>query len=154
MYAYQLFEKIKNQALAAYRESNNKIMYFAGCNLFSQMREEGFSKEESCQAVIGGFACVACNDGKVSRDEFNAYVTMTGDNSLDYDTFFNIMSKYNKQQYRDNTVRLFNRIRNAETAHSFLSLCIGASIVDGRIAEAEETFCTSLCEVFLNRFDY
>ena len=95
----------------------------------------------------------AINDGKISYDELAAYNSISNAQKADYNTFFNVMSKYNKQQHRDYTVQLFNRMSES-SAYSFLNFCIAVCIVDGNVAYNEESFCTSLCEVYLNRFYY
>jgi len=153
MYAYQLFDKIVGEAKKYYAQMGNKIIYNSANNLFAKLRNEGFSSDDAWRAVAGGFACVACNDGKVSYDELAAYNSLSNSQKADYDTFFNVMSKYNKQAHRDYTVELFNRM-SEDSAYSFLHLCIAVCIVDGNVAYNEESFCTSLCEVYLNRFHY
>ena len=154
MYAYQLFDKILAEVNKAYAEMGNDIIGNAGKNLFYKMRDEGFSPNDSWRAVAGGFACVACNDGRISYDELRAYNAMHDEKQADYSTFFDIMSKYNKQEHRNYTIELFNRMSNPQTAYNFVMFCIAVCVVDGSVAPREESFCTSLCEVFLNRFNY
>jgi hypothetical protein len=153
MYAYQLFDKILSEAKSYYAQMGNKIIYNSANNLFGKLRNEGFSQDDAWRAVAGGFACVAYNDGKISYDELAAYNSISNAQKADYNTFFNVMSKYNKQQHRDYTVQLFNRMSES-SAYSFLNFCIAVCIVDGNVAYNEESFCTSLCEVYLNRFYY
>lgn len=152
MYAYELYEQTKSAILDVYRQKGKDIIYNGGHNLYNQLKNiEGFSQTDAYATVIGGFACVACNDGKISYDEYEALSKLFG-NPMSYDEFFDLMSRYNKQDKRDRTVALFNRINSPEVAHMFIMFCISASIVDGNINTNEEMFCTSLCEVYLNRF--
>ena len=154
MYAYQLFDHIKDEVQKYYSQHGNKIVYNLANNLFSKMRDEGFTANESWRALAGGFACVACNDGKISYDELKAYNAMSTNEPISYSDFFDIMSKYNKQEHRNSTVDFFNRMSRADTAYNFVTFCIAICFVDGTLASREESFCTSLCEVYLNRFGY
>ena len=151
MYPYQLFDHIKGEVQKYYQQSGNKIIENLANNLFGKMRNEGFTANEAWRAIAGGFACVASNDAKISYDELRAYNAMVGE-PISYSDFFNIMSKYNKQENRNNTIELFNRMRSGDTAYNFITFCIAVCIVDGNLATREETFCTSLCDVYINRF--
>ena len=153
MYAYQLFDKILAEAKKYHAQIGNKIVANSGNNLYNKLRNEGFSSDDAWRAVAGAFACVSCNDGKLSYDELYAYNAMTGNDPIGYSTFFNVMNKYNKQEHRDYTVALFNRMSQS-CAYTFLNFCIAICIVDGNVAYREESFCTSLCQVYLERFPY
>jgi hypothetical protein len=155
MYAYQLFEQLKEQSQSAYNKLGNNAVGNLAENLFYDLCDIGFGDKNAVELIYGGFACVACNDGKVSYDEFRAFATfLKNDPSFNYDKFFDIMSMFNKQQRRDRTIDLFNSINDADIALSFVLLCVVTCIVDNRLHENEEAFCTSLCEVYLNRFEY
>lgn len=154
MYAWQLYEKIKDAALKAYAADGNAYMLGLGNTLYNKLKDQGFTKEQAMSTVFGAFACVACNDGKISYAEHESFKKMIGDPSLSYDDFFDVMSKYNRQESRNQTVDSFNAINNPTTALDFIKLCVMVSVVDGSIHTNEEMFCTSLCEVYLNRFDY
>ena len=154
MYAYQLFDKILAEAKQAYAEMGNAIIGNCGKNLFYKMRDDGFSANDSWRAVAGAFACVACNDGKISYDELYAFNAMSVGEKADYSSFFNLMSQYNKQEHRNYTIELFDRITNPQTAYNFVMFCIAVCIVDGSVAPREESFCTSLCDSLLNRFNF
>lgn len=154
MYAWQLYEKIKDAALKAFAEGGNDYMYGLGSTLYNELKNEGFSSDQAMSTVFGAFACVACNDGKVSYAEHESFKTMISNSDVSYDDFFDVMSKYNRQEFRDQTAKTFASLRNQSTVLVFLKLCIMVAVVDGSIHRNEELFCTSLCESYLNRFDY
>lgn len=155
MYAWELYEKIKQTATDnCLKVGKLKTMENIFTNTFNQLIDaEYFSRQEAMRLVIGAFACVACNDGKISRDEYAAFKNAVGENDFTYDDFFNLMSQYNRQTNRENTINLFNSLKNYDSAIMFISLCVTTAMQDGFIHENEEFFCTSLCEVFLNRFE-
>ncbi len=155
MYAYELYEN----ALQIVSDSCSKIGRIQTLeNLFANtfnalIEDEYFSRHEATEFIIGAFACVACNDGKISRDEYAAFKNAVGEQDFTYDDFFNLMSQYNRKTNRDNTVNVFNGLKNRDTVLMVISLCIATALQDGYVHENEELFCTSLCEVYLNRFE-
>lgn len=154
MYACELFETIKEQAIGHKKKVGDKALHNIFSNLFTSLREvESFSQEDACAAVLGAFACVAANDGRISMAEYehfkNANPTFQ---QYSYDDFFNIMAKYNKQEHRDRTAAYFNRLQTEEVARKFIGFCVMVAVVDGNVALNEELFCESLCEIYLNRF--
>lgn len=152
MYAWQLFETIKKGALEVSDSERNDCIASLGNDLYRALRGcEDFSEDDAIATVYGAFACVACNDGKISYDEYLAFKGMAS-KDLTYDDFFKVMTYLNRQQQRDATANNFNRISHQEVAKLFIDFCIIVCVADGSIHLDEELFCTSLCEVFLNRF--
>ena len=153
MYAYQLFEELKAEVQQIYNEDGNKALAIASDKLYKGMRELGFTASDAVDAIFGAFACVACNDGRLVYNEFRAFSSvMANDEKVTYDAFFKLMSKYNRQEHRNRTIELFNSINSKSVAGTFICLCIATCLVDGNVADREETFCTSLCEIYIKRF--
>lgn len=149
MYAYELFEKIKETAKTyisqiGYIEFVKRNIYAAFDSL---EHEENFTKSDAYNTVMGLFACVACNDGKIKMDEYEIFHSLV--NCHSYDEFFNYMSSLNKQEKRDRAVELFKRVRISHNVIALLSMCIALALVDGDMNLNEELFITSLCDVYL-----
>lgn len=154
MYAYELFEQIKSQAISHKNNVGNKALYNIFRNLYYALMDvECFDSEETFDAIVGAFSCVAANDGKLSYEEYEA-LNIAGALNLTYDRFFNLVSNYNKQQNRDRTIQFFDRIRHGDVAKKFIDFCVMVAVLDGNVALNEELFCESLCEAYLNRFCY
>lgn len=156
MYAWEMYEEIKKRMLEII-DANGKdeaVRIYANKVYNFLIDEENFYKSDAFECVVGAFACVACNDGKISYAEYDAFKRMLnpGD-SYSYDDFFNTMSKYNLQQSRDKTSSYYYRINNFVTAIAFIDFCVLVALVDGSIHENEEIFCMSLCEYCLNHFE-
>lgn len=88
MYACNFTKKIKEAALKAFAEGGNDYMYGLSSTLYDELKNEGFSSDQAMATVFGAFACVACNDGKVSCAEHESFKTMIGGSDVSYDDFF------------------------------------------------------------------
>lgn len=155
MYAYELFEQIKAEAVNYKNRRGVEAMSSVFNALYdSLVKQEYFSSGDASDAVIGAVACVMANDGRISRTEYEYFRNVhSAFEPMTYDQFFNMMSKYNRKENRDRTVMYFDRIRTPQIAMWFIMLCIMAAIVDGNVALNEELFCESLCEIYLNKFE-
>lgn len=154
MYAYELFEQIKAQAIQHKNNVGKNALYNIFSNLYGGLRNtEGFSTNDAFCAVIGAFACVAANDGKLSYDEYQA-LNIASELNITYDEFFDLIAKFNKQEHRNRTIQLFDRITTREVAKRFVDYCVMVAVLDGNVALNEELFCESLCESYINRFCY
>lgn len=157
MNANELYEQLKDSIVNLYRQSGQKAIYYYGSNLHDSLNNlEKFNNREAVDAIAGAFAGVAYKDGSLSREEYESFCIMTGididSERLTYDDFVAIMSKYNKETYRNYTIDFFRRIRNEDVANIFISFCIAVSITDGEIHPDEEDFCKYLCDIFLSKF--
>lgn len=149
MYAYELFEKLKENAKThisqmGYIEFVKRNVYMAFDSL---QNEENYTKNDVYNTTIGLFACVACNDGKIKMDEYEIFHSLV--NCQSYDEFFNYISCLNKQEKRDRAVELFKRVRITRNVIALLSMCIAVALVDGDMNLNEELFITSLCDIYL-----
>lgn len=155
MYAYELFEQIKAQAISHKNNAGRNALYNIFQNLYNALKNiEYFSSDDTFEAVFGAFACVAANDGKLSYDEYEALIVAAELDNFTYDMFFTLISKFNKQEHRNRTIQLFDRIRHGDVAKKFIDFCVMVAVLDGNVALNEELFCESLCEAYLNRFCY
>mgnify|MGYP000165847435 CR=1 FL=1 len=155
MYAYELFEKMKK--IAQEKISKNGSSYIKTIADYSYTRllhDENLDKSTALNTVIGLFACVACNDGKLSYDEYKGMWRIFGSNpDYTYDDFFNTMSKYNKQEWRNKTLQAFQSLTDRQDAVQFLYFTTAVALIDNNLAQNEESFITSLCGVVRDRFD-
>lgn len=155
MYAYELFEQIKAQAISYKNSAGKNALYNIFQNLYNALiHVERFSQDDTYDAVFGAFACVAANDGRLSYDEYEALITAAELDNFTYDMFFTLISRFNKQEHRNRTIQLFDRIRHGDVAKKFIDFCIMVAVLDGNVVLNEELFCESLCEAYLNRFCY
>ena len=145
MYAYELFEKMKK--IAQENISKNGSSYIKTIADYSYTRllhDENLDKSTAFNTVIGLFACVACNDGKLSYDEYKGMWRIFGSNpDYTYDDFFNTMSKFNKQEWRNQT---------KEASINLICFAITVALLDNNLSENEELFITSLCGIIRDKF--
>lgn len=154
MYAYELFEKMKK--IAQENISKNGSSYIKTIADYSYTRllhDENLDKSTALNTVIGLFACVACNDGKLSYDEYKGMWKIFGSNpDYTYDDFFNTMSKFNKQEWRNQTEYVFKNLRTKEASINLICFAITVALLDNNLSENEELFITSLCGIIRDKF--
>ncbi len=149
MYAYEVFEKLKETAQSHIAQMGHTELIKRNVYMVfdSLENEEKFIRQDAYDTTMGLFACVACNDGKIKIKEYEAFNALVSCNS--YDEFFNYMSKLNKQEKRDRAIELFKRVRIRRNVIGLISMCIAVALVDGDMNENEELFITSLCDIYL-----
>lgn len=155
MYAYEIFETIKNNTERRIEQEGNSCVAGLANDLYRRLiHNEGFDKQTAYDIVMGAFACVACNDGKISNQEYYAMqkIIEAGDN-FTYDDFFNRILKYNKQEWRNKTLQAFQSLTDRQDAVQFLYFTTAVALIDNNLAQNEESFITSLCGVVRDRFD-
>lgn len=155
MYAYEIFEIVKNNTKKTIEQEGSSCIVGFANELYTRLiRNEGLDKRAAYEVIMGAFACVACNDGKISKEEYYAMKKMlkAGD-YFTYDEFFNRMAKYNKQEWRNKTIQVFQSLIDRQDAVQFLYFTTAVALIDNNLAQNEELFITSLCGVVRDRFD-
>ena len=71
MYAYEIFEIVKNNTKKTIEQEGSSCIVGFANELYTRLiRNEGLDKQAAYEVIMGAFACVACNDGKISKEEY------------------------------------------------------------------------------------
>lgn len=157
MYAYEIFEEVKSEAEKQFRQKGNAFVKECADNfLYQLLNKEQLEEDEAIDVLLGAFSSAACNNGKITNLDYYTMLKVMDarESEFTYDSFFDMMSKYNKQAMRNSTVGHFQIFCYRDTALAFIYYSISVAMIDGDVKERNESYITSLCEVARNRFDH